>query len=138
MRRDLQIGFQQSFLRLKVDTNQTIDRIELRLRSRHLKGLEKDISLLNDPNYLASIFKDKSNNFLTFCNQKTKKRTELIDWKKFRWTVFNQELQLVKRALGHARVTQTAKRLHLRDTLTEQNLKLTQNNLKTVILLVTQ
>ncbi len=60
-----------------------IDRLELRLKASEMVGLAKDISRLNDTSFLASLFKEKADSYLTFIDIKNKKRHQVIDWQQF-------------------------------------------------------
>ncbi len=71
-----------------------IDRLELRLRRPELIGLEKELQKLEDPNYLASILKSKSEKYLTFINKENKKEYSVLDWSQFEITFLKKEKRI--------------------------------------------
>jgi hypothetical protein len=61
----------------------SIDRLELRLKAKALKSFNHDFEYLVNPNYLAGYFKLNAGDWLEFIDIKNKKRKNLIDWSKF-------------------------------------------------------
>ena len=96
-----------------------IDRLELRLRTKELLGLEKNIHLLNNPNFLASLLKSRTKNHLTFVNRKNKKEQSVIDWSNF----LIQEIKKQKRILFRKptqRIKSALKTFYLESNFEEQ------------------
>ena len=95
-----------------LDTTKEIDRVELRLKRSELKGLELEFSKLADINYLASLFKAKTDGYLNFINQFDKSTMSLIDWDLFNLTEIKRE-KLVKYQRPTQAVKTTIKTLFL-------------------------
>ena len=65
------------------EVNGNIDRLELRMKSKELIGMENKLLKLEDIDFLAAIVKEKTKSHLTFVNTITKKKFEVIDWSEF-------------------------------------------------------
>jgi len=68
----------------KLEIGNAIDRLELRLKSQELRGLENNLPRFGDSNFLASLLKAKTESYLTFIDSKTKRQIHVIDWKHFK------------------------------------------------------
>lgn len=77
------------------ETEQSIDRIELRLKTKELVGIEKSLVELDNPDYLASLFKTRTESHLTFIDKRTKKKHYVIDWTKFKTKEIKKEKKVV-------------------------------------------
>ncbi|HXD93468.1 MAG TPA: hypothetical protein VNX01_09655 [Bacteroidia bacterium] len=80
------------------ECSEPIDRIELRLKRPELKGLELNIKSLNDPNYLLTLFKQKTESYLAFINDTTKEKFEVIDWEQFKLIEIKKETKVKYKA----------------------------------------
>jgi hypothetical protein len=90
-----------------IPAHQLIDRIELRLTEKLLKGCTIDFIELGSTCYLASLFRRETKRFLEFKNiQQPDERVSIIDWSKFDIT----EIKKINEnnqggALSHIKIT---------------------------------
>ena len=97
----------------------SIDRLELRLRTKELQGLEKDLQLLNNQNFLASLIKNRSKNHLTFISKKNKKEYNVIDWSGFNLHEIKKEKR-INFHMSTQRVKSTLKTIYLESNFEEK------------------
>lgn len=91
-----------------LDSEQPIERCELRLNAKELGGLSSRIERLEEPNYLAQIFKEKARKYLEFYLIKnTKRRVSVIDWSYFDIVRENKKLKKTQKAVPTMRYKNT-------------------------------
>lgn len=61
----------------------SIDRVEGRLFSKDLKKFNNNFSMLENPDYLVSFFKDRFEKYLDFVTKNKKTKRRIIDWRAF-------------------------------------------------------
>lgn len=82
-----------------MDTNQPIERCELRLNAKELGNVDRRIESLEEPNYLAQIFKEKAGKYLEFYLVKRPKiKLSVIDWSYYDLVHENMKLSKTKKA----------------------------------------
>lgn len=91
-----------------MDTSKSIERCELRLKAKELGNVDRWFERLEEPNYLAQIFKEKAGRYLEFyLVKRPKNRVSVIDWSYYDVVQKHRKLNKTKKAIPIKRYQNT-------------------------------